>query len=47
MSNNTTAQINPGLAIDTALAFDVPVGTVPDGIQLHDSAFSGGVTVNS
>jgi hypothetical protein len=25
--------------------FDVPVGTVPDKIELHDSAFSGGVTV--
>jgi hypothetical protein len=39
--------INPGLGIDsTVVSFDVPVGVAPDGIELHDSAFSGGVMVN-
>ncbi|UQX12292.1 DUF4352 domain-containing protein [Candidatus Mycobacterium methanotrophicum] len=37
--------INPGLGIDTVVSFDVPVGTNPDSIELHDSAFSGGATV--
>lgn len=46
MSNNTTSQINPGLAIDTSAIFDVPVGTVPDSMELHDSALSRGVIVN-
>jgi hypothetical protein len=39
--------INPGLGIvSTAVSFDVPVGAARDGIELHDSAFSGGVMVN-
>ncbi|MDP9639011.1 hypothetical protein J2W18_003945 [Rhodococcus cercidiphylli] len=38
-------QINPGNALDTTVVFDVPVGTVPAEIELHDSAFSGGTTV--
>lgn len=38
-------QINPGNALDTTVVFDVPVGTVPAEILLHDSAFSGGTTV--
>ncbi|WP_179272875.1 MULTISPECIES: DUF4352 domain-containing protein [unclassified Rhodococcus (in: high G+C Gram-positive bacteria)] len=38
-------QINPGNALDTTVVFDVPAGTVPAEIELHDSAFSGGTTV--
>lgn len=38
--------INPGLGIDTVVSFDVPVGSAPEAIELHDSAFSGGATVN-
>jgi hypothetical protein len=37
--------LNPGLGIDTVVSFDVPPGTVPTSIELHDSAFSGGATV--
>jgi hypothetical protein len=39
--------INPGLGIDsTVVSFDVPVGAAPEAIELHDSAFSGGVKVS-
>jgi len=39
--------INPGLGIaKTVVSFDVPVGAAPEAIELHDSAFSGGVKVN-
>jgi hypothetical protein len=41
------SNLNPGLGIaNTMVAFDVPVGSVPDAIELHDSAFSGGATVS-
>lgn len=38
--------INPGNQVQAQVAFDVPVGTQPSQIELHDSIFSGGVTVN-
>lgn len=38
-------KINPGLGIETTVAFDVPVGSQPEAVELHDSAFSGGVTI--
>lgn len=38
-------EINPGNSVDGQLVFDVPVGTVPTSVELHDSAFSGGVTI--
>lgn len=39
--------LNPGLGVDDAVVpFDVPPGTQPDAIQLHDSMFSGGVMVS-
>ncbi len=44
-SSNATGDINPGNSIQASVAFDVPVGTVPSKLQLHDSAFSGGATV--
>ncbi|TXH20074.1 MAG: DUF4352 domain-containing protein [Mycobacterium sp.] len=40
------ATINPGLSVDTVVSFDVPPGSQPEAVVLHDSAFSRGVTVN-
>lgn len=42
---NTLADLNPGDSIDTAVVFDVPVGTDPESIELHDGPFSEGVVV--
>ena len=42
---NDNENINPGLSIDTVVPFDIPVGAQPDAVQLHDSLFSGGITV--
>jgi hypothetical protein len=42
---NTVADINPGDSINTSVVFDVPVGTAPESIELHDVAFSNGVIV--
>jgi hypothetical protein len=39
-------EINPGNSLATKVIFDVPAGMAPTSIELHDSAFSGGVTVN-
>ena len=39
------SDINPGNAIQVRAAFDVPPGTQPAELQLHDSMFSGGVSV--
>jgi hypothetical protein len=38
-------EINPGNTLNSKIVFDVPAGTTPSTIELHDSAFSGGVTV--
>jgi Domain of unknown function (DUF4352) len=38
--------INPGMGIDTVVSFDVPPGSIPEAIELHDSAFSDGTKVN-
>ena len=37
--------INPGLSIDTVVSFDVPPGSVPEAIDVHDSALSGGAKI--
>lgn len=37
--------INPGNAVTGSLVFDIPKGVTPTKIELHDSAFSGGVVV--
>lgn len=37
--------INPGNAVDVSLVYDMPAGAVPARIELHDSMFSGGATV--
>ena len=42
---NTLADLNPGDTVDTAVVFDVPDGTDPESIELHDGPFSDGVTV--
>ena len=45
LHDHMATTINPGNTIDVVLAFDVPVGTVPAKLQLHDSMFSGGAKV--
>ena len=39
-------QVNPGNTVTGKIAFDVPAGTKIATAELHDSTFSGGVTVN-
>jgi len=39
-------EINPGNELDGKVIFDVPKDVQPTKVELHDSAFSGGVTVN-
>jgi hypothetical protein len=49
MSMNRDSMVidmNPGFSITVKVPFDVPPGTVPDKIEVHDSAFSGGATVD-
>jgi hypothetical protein len=46
LAPESASPINPGLAIDIATPFDVPVGSQPDAIILNDIADPGGVTVN-
>lgn len=38
-------QINPGNAVEGTVVFDIPTDATPARIELHDSAWSGGVTV--
>jgi hypothetical protein len=38
-------QLNPGSTVNGQIAYDVPVGTQLTALELHDSPFSGGVTV--
>jgi hypothetical protein len=44
-SDSLYEEINPGNTLNSKVVFDVPAGTTPTAIELHDSAFSGGVTV--
>ncbi|PWW23523.1 uncharacterized protein DUF4352 [Geodermatophilus normandii] len=44
-SSSLYEEINPGNTLNSKVVFDVPAGMTPSGIELHDSAFSGGVTV--
>jgi hypothetical protein len=44
-SNTLYEEINPGNSLKGTLLFDVPTGTKPAKLELHDSAFSGGVDV--
>jgi uncharacterized protein DUF4352 len=45
-SSSLYEEINPGNTLNSKIVFDVPTGTTPTAIELHDSAFSGGVTVD-
>jgi hypothetical protein len=45
-SNTFLQDINPGNQVKGVLIFDVPKGTKLTKLELHDSMFSGGVTVN-
>ncbi|MGK5170480.1 DUF4352 domain-containing protein [Geodermatophilus sp. CPCC 205761] len=45
-SSSLYEEINPGNTLSSKVVFDVPAGTVPSSIELHDSMLSGGVTVN-
>lgn len=38
--------INPGNTVSVKVVYDMPVDAVPSSIELHDSMFSGGATVN-
>lgn len=44
-SNKGTGEINPGNSIRVDAAFDVPPGTQPAELEVHDSMFSGGASV--
>jgi hypothetical protein len=37
--------MNPGDSVDMKLPFDVPAGTLPAALELHDSVFSDGVRI--
>jgi hypothetical protein len=43
--NSGTGDINPGNSIQVRAAFDVPPGTQPSELEVHDSMFSGGAKV--
>lgn len=45
VNDNLSTPINPGNSVDVTIVFDVPVGTVPASLELHDSMFSGGAKV--
>ncbi|WP_448699035.1 DUF4352 domain-containing protein [Streptomyces avidinii] len=45
-SESFLQQINPGNVVDGIVVFDVPNGADPVRIELHDSLFSGGTTVD-
>jgi hypothetical protein len=44
-SNTLYEEINPGNTLKGVLLFDVPKGTEPSKVELHDSVFSAGVNV--
>jgi hypothetical protein len=44
-ANEGTGDINPGNSIQVKAAFDVPPGTQPAELEVHDSMFSGGAKV--
>jgi hypothetical protein len=45
-SNSFLTSINPGNTVDGIVVFDVPADATPVSVELHDSPFSGGVTVS-
>ena len=44
-SNSFLTSINPGNTVEGVVVFDIPADATPASIELHDSPFSGGVTV--
>lgn len=44
-SESFFTEINPGNTVDAVVVFDIPADAVPAALELHDSLFSGGVTV--
>ncbi|GAB2662593.1 DUF4352 domain-containing protein [Prescottella soli] len=38
-------QVNPGNSVEATIVFDVPPGTVPAVLEVHDSVFSGGESI--
>lgn len=44
-SNSFLTSINPGNTVEGIIVFDIPVDATPASLELHDSPFSGGVTV--
>jgi Domain of unknown function (DUF4352) len=44
-ANPLMAEVNPGNAVDMPCVYDLPMGTTPAAVKLHDSAFSRGATV--
>jgi len=44
--NYTIGDINPGNTASVILVFDIPVDAQPKTLELHDSMYSGGTTVN-
>lgn len=44
-ADSLMTEINPGNTVDGVVVFDIPTDATPAEIELHDSAFSGGVTV--
>ncbi|NEW29393.1 DUF4352 domain-containing protein [Nocardia cyriacigeorgica] len=45
VNDHLSTPINPGNSVEVTIVFDVPVGTVPASLELHDSMFSGGAKV--
>ncbi len=45
LNDESSVDLNPGFTIEYKIPFDVSPGTVPTAIELHDSMFSGGVTL--
>jgi hypothetical protein len=45
-SQSFITEINPGNAVEAVVVFDIPADAVPTSVELHDSMFSGGVTVS-
>jgi Domain of unknown function (DUF4352) len=43
--DNVTGDINPGNSVQVSAAFDVPPGTAPTELEVHDSMFSGGARI--
>lgn len=44
-SNTFIEEINPGNSLEGVVVFDIPLEAKPVEVELHDSAFSGGVSV--